>query len=182
MLKKLFMIVILLGLAMGLALPVSAVRAEGANRVNFSYIMYSICPNDDFCNGGDVQARPNGEIVITHQQDVLVVDATDDRWTAICHFSADPFIYGKPNAMPLPGSFVCTPTDPKYAGGYWVGRVNEVFQKNHFISLWNAKGYGTFERLLATASNTMSSKLNDAPAGTTDVGVITELPGYVPVP
>ena len=179
------LILILLGLAIGLAIPAAAVRADGANRINFTGVAYSGCASGeitDFCGVDEVQVKPNGETLIIGHKDTMIFTSTDDRWTVKCRFTGDPFILGKPNAWPLMGSFVCTPTNPKYAGGYWEGRVNEVFQNNKYIGFWIAKGYGTFDGLLAISYNPMSNNFSGVPLGTTDAGVITELPGYVPVP
>jgi hypothetical protein len=181
MLKKLFMLSILLVLAMGLAIPAGPVQAGGANHIYFTAVSYSGCASGeytDFCYGGDPQVMPNGEVKIFNLEDTIIFTATDDRWTTKCLFSADPFTLGKPNAWPLKGSFVCYPKDPKYAGGYWAGNVFQVVQNSKVLGLWTAKGYGTFDGLLASAYNNMSNNFQNRPPGITDAGVITELPGY----
>lgn len=185
MLKKLSLILILLGMVIGLTIPAAGVHADGANQITFTAVSYSGCVSGeavDFCGAEDVQVKPNGETVIIGFKDTMLFTATDDRWTATCLFSADPFTLDKPNGYPLMGTFVCTPTNPKYAGGYWAGWVHVINQSDKTVFHWAAKGYGTLDGLLVNVFNTMGHNFSEVPPGTTDAGVITELPGYVPIP
>jgi hypothetical protein len=182
--KRMSILLILLVLAMSLAIPASLARADGDNKVGFTAEAYSGCWSGevvDFCSLGDSYAKPNGETVIVGVKDTMIFVATDDRWNVNCRFSSDPYTLGKPNAWTWNGSFVCYPRNQKYAGGYWAGRVNQVIQNDKYVGAWSAKGYGTFDRLQASSYNSMTKNYLDVPPGTTDVGVIIELPGYVPV-
>jgi len=184
MLKKLSLIMILLVLAMGLSIPAGSVRADVVNKVAFTGVSYSGCWSGeilDFCSLGDSFVKPNGEIVIVGVKDTMIFNTTDDRWNVNCRFTSDPYTLGKPNAWTWNGSFVCYPRDKKYAGGYWAGRVNQVIQNDKYVGFWIAQGYGTFDGLLAKSYNSMSNDFRNVPQGVTDAGVITELPGYVPM-
>ncbi len=183
MLKKCFLLLTLMILALGLAVPASRVSASGANRVDFTAVSVDICaqlgPNEN-CNPGQYVPLPNGKGFVVGYKTVIQFTATDPRWNAVCNFTGDPFPPGNPNAYPVTGSFVCTPTDPAYAGGWWVGSVLEVFHPDKAKATWHGKGYGTLDRLEVIAYNTLSNHYADAAEGVTDVGTIIELPGYQP--
>ncbi|MBE0697016.1 MAG: hypothetical protein IH586_08835, partial [Anaerolineaceae bacterium] len=162
--------------------PASLATAQGANRVDFTATSVDICGtvDDDFCQAGEAIVLPNGKRFVVGYQTIMMFTASDPRWNAKCLFSGDMFPIGNPKAYPVSGSFVCTPTAAEYAGGWWEGSVRQVLMPDKMVGTWNGKGYGTFDGLLVTTYNTMSSKFNDLPPTTTNVGVIIELPGYQP--
>jgi hypothetical protein len=177
--KRLFLFLILTALAIGLAAPARAASADGANRVDFTASVVTDCSlNPSFCSFGEQQTLPNGKTFIIGWKLINVFTATDPRWNADCYFEGDPFPPGG-GAFPVSGSFTCYPRDPKYADGWWVGSVNQVYQSDKMLALWHAKGYGTLDHLLVTVYQMNSHWYSDVPPGMTEVGVITELPGYV---
>ena len=177
--KKLILLLILVAFAIGLAAPARPVAAagDGTNHIYFSATSYDVCwqgyPTfaDPRCNYGQVTQLPNGKMFLKGWFDIVQFTAEDPRWTAECKFTADPWPPGGPNAAPLMGSFVCTPTDPALQGGWWEGTLTQVAQPGKFIAEWRAKGFGAFDGLLAFQRNTVSNHYEDE---------IIELPGYQP--
>lgn len=148
--------------------------------MDFTATSVNFCASgvDPFCNPGEPVFLSNGKMVIVGFQTIMKFEATDPRWDADSYFSADPF--SPADHFPMMGSFVCYPTGPEYAGGWWEGSVRQVFMPDKFVGTWNGKGYGTLEGLNVIAYNTMSSHFNNLEPGITDCGTITELPGYQP--
>lgn len=172
MVKKLFLILSLLVLTIGLAMTARPAAADGARHVYFNTEQVNLCylnPPDERCNYGELRTLPNGKSFITGVVNYLLFTAGDPRWNAECKFMADPF---PPSGHPVMGSFVCTPTDPAYAGGWWEGTTSQVFLTDKYVAEWHAKGYGIFNGLLAISRNTMSNH--------TYMVEIIELPGYQP--
>jgi len=176
MLKKLVFMVIFLAFAIGMTAPSGAAVASGANHIYFPVDEgSSICnfptPTDPRCNLGEVTVLPNGKKFLKGYVDVVIFSAGDPRWNVECIFSGDPFPPGNPNAYPIMGSFVCTPLNPALAGGWWEGTAQHVLQPGRYIATWQAKGYGTFDRLISRSFNSVSNHTE---------GEIIELPGYQP--
>ena len=171
---KLLLLIPLLVLAIGLGMPSGPAAADGANHVYFTATSVHLCSpenQDPRCNGGTLTPLPNGKFFLTGWVNVIEFTAEDPRWTAECIFTGDPFPPANPNAYPVNGSFVCTPTDPNYANGWWEGTVNEVLMPDRWIAEFRAKGYGDFDRLITISRNTMHN--------TNEIEII-ELPGYQP--
>jgi len=183
MLKKFFFFAILLAFSLSLAIPASAENEAGANQVDFTAKSVDYCymgGSDPFCSGGEVVIKPSGRMfIVGFQAVILFSDSTDPRWNAKCYFTAQPFTPRDRN--PLMGSFVCYPTDPAYAGGWWEGSVHQVFMTDKFVGNWSGKGFGKFDGLLVNNYNSMSSHYNDlTPGFGNNSGTIIELPGYEP--
>ena len=177
---RIFCFLILLSLTIGLAVSTSRVAAGGARHVEFTALSIADCSSDpDWCSPGELRTLPNGKSFVTGWKVINVFTASDPRWNADCYFEGDPFPPGG-GAFPVTGSFTCYPTDPQYAGGWWVGNVNMVFQPDKVLAVWNAKGYGTLEDLQVIVHQNNPHWYGNVPPGTTEVGVITELPGYQP--
>lgn len=174
--RKLFLLVILLAFTLILMVPSGSAAAGGANRVEFTAVSYNFCPNgneDPFCYNGDPVFLNSGKMFVVGFKAIMKFDASDPRWDADCYFSADPFSPTEHN--PMMGSFTCYPTDPAYAGGYWMGSVRQVFMTDKFVGNWNGKGYGKLDGLLVIASNEFVNG-----SYFINTGTIIELPGYQP--
>jgi hypothetical protein len=177
---RIFSLLILLSLTIGLAVQTSRVSAEGANRVEFTATAVSDCSSDPtWCSFGELRTLPNGKAFVTGWKLINVFTASDPRWNANCYFTGDPFPPGG-GAFPVSGSFICYPRDPQYAGGWWEGSVNHVFMPDKVLGVWHAKGYGTLDRLQVNVYQTNPHWYGDVPPDVNNVGVITELSGYQP--
>ncbi len=173
--KRPFLILILLASIIGLAMPTGQVAAggDGAKHIYFTATSVDLCfpvITSPRCQPGTPTFLPNGKLFLNGWVDIVEFTADDPRWTAECIFTGDQFPPGNPNAYPIMGSFVCTPTDPAYNGGWWEGTTSEVLQSAKYIAEWRAKGFGTFDGLLAISRNTLSNHH--------EVEII-ELPGYL---
>lgn len=176
--KKLLYLMILPLLILSLVIPTRAAAAEGAQRVSFTATSITDCSVDpSWCSFGELRTLPNGKMFVIGWKLINVYTATDPRWNADCYFSGDPFPPGG-GAFPVSGTFTCYPRDPKYAGGWWAGSINMVYQPDKVLGVWHAKGYGTLDHLEVVVYQTNPHWYGNVPPGTTDVGVITELPGY----
>lgn len=172
---RIFSLLILLSLTIGLAVSTNRVSAEGARHIEFTaYAVTDCSPDPDWCSFGEPRTLPNGKTFIVGWKLINVFTASDPRWNADCYFEGDPFPPGG-GAFPVSGSFTCYPRDPKYAGGWWEGSINQVFWPDRDLGVWQAKGYGTLDHLqvIVYQSNPHWKQSNN-------VGVITELPGYQP--
>jgi hypothetical protein len=177
---RLFSLLILLSLTIGLAAPTRPVSANGTNRVDFTAISVTDCsPDPTWCSSGEVKTLPNGKSFVTGWKLINRFSSSDPRWNADCYFAGDPFPPGG-GAFPVTGSFTCYPRDAKYDGGWWVGSVNMVYQPDKMLGVWHAKGYGTLDRLDVMVYQINPKWYGNVPPGVTDVGVILELPGYQP--
>lgn len=172
--KQLFMFLTLLMFAVVLAAPTRPVAADGAEHVYFTATTNDLCypvALDNRCQSGEWVPLPNGKGFLKGWLDIVEFNATDPRWTAECVMTGDDFPPGNLNSYPLMGSFVCTPTDPAYAGGWWEGTLTQVAQPDKWISTFRAKGYGAFDGLLTISRNSISAH----PYAEME---IIELPGY----
>jgi len=167
--KQLFLLLILLAFTVLFAAPTGTVAADNEKHIYFTATSTSLCPQDPRCTFGEWTAQPNGKFIVKGFVDVVHFIAPDPRWTAVCVMTGDTFPPGSSNAYPIMGSFVCTPDDPAYAGGWWEGTITQVGQPDKWINTWRAKGYGTLDGLL-TISRLSVSNINEVE--------IIELPGY----
>jgi hypothetical protein len=171
MAKKLFLLIILLVFAVGVAAPTGPAAADGSRHVFFTATSANLCPGDPLCNPGEVIPLPNGTFMVKNFVTVIQYTATDPRWTVKCVCTSDQFPPNAGNVFPALGRFVCTPTDPAYAGGWWEGRTTNIFHPDKWIGEWSAQGYGTLDGLLAIERNSLNNP--------GEIEII-ELPGYEP--
>jgi len=172
---KLFSIAVLLALVIGLVAPAGQVAAaDEVKHIYFTAFSNSICPADSRCNPGELRFLPGGKFFVVGAVDVIKFTALDPRWTAECVFTADPYPPSGPaHAWPISGSFVCTPTDSAYAGGWWEGTISVVLQMQpgKAVSEFRAKGVGTLDGLITICRH--------SPGEINNIEII-ELPGYQP--
>ena len=183
--KRLLFLLILMILAFGLAVPTHSIAASETNRVDFTAHLEFLCTDngvpDSFCSMGELRPLPNGKAFVIGFKNVFTLtNATDPRLNVRCLFTSDPLLPSSLQAMPVSGSFVCTPTDPAYTGGRWEGSAKDVFHPDSVTGYFHGKGYGAFDQLKVIIYNYMSNHYAGAAEGGDVVGTIIELPGYQP--
>ncbi len=155
MLKKLSLIMILLVLAMGLAIPAGSVSADGATRTTFTGTegtnhCYDT-PPDPRCTPGTPVTLPNGRVMLTNAINIIDFQTSDPRFTGQIVVSFT-FYPSTPQSTHGTGTYRFYPS---MIDGYWEGVVAlDLPSTGGVHSRFSATGYGELKGLMLKGTNT----------------------------